>query len=77
VIGLGFLFMPNTVLGSFELAATTEPWILVVVMLLLRLSYYYILAARHEDKVFFRFTVHARASVLVFFIVSALLNSRY
>lgn len=74
VIGLGFLFMPNTVLGLFGLPTTTEPWIRVVAMLLLILSYYYIQTARNEDKAFFRFTVHGRASVIVFFLAFVLLN---
>jgi hypothetical protein len=74
VIGLGLLLMPNTVLGLFGLSTTTEPWISVVAMLLLILSYYYIQKARNEDKAFFRFTVHGRASVIVFFGAFVLLN---
>ena len=67
VIGLGFLIMPNTVLGLLGVATTTEPWIRVVAVLLLILAYYYIQTARKEDKTFFRWTVHGRASVIVFF----------
>jgi hypothetical protein len=74
VIGLGFLLIPNTVLGLFGLPTTTEPWIRVVAMLLLILSYYYIQTARNEDKAFFRFTVHGRASVIVFFVAFVLLK---
>jgi len=74
VIGLGFLLMPHTVLGLFGLPTTSEPWIRVVAMLLLILSYYYIQTARNEDKAFFRFTVHGRASVIVFFVAFVLLN---
>ena len=74
VIGLGFLLMPNTVLGLFGLPTTTEPWILVVAMLLLILAYYYIQTARNEDKAFFRFSVHGRAAVIVFFAAFVLLN---
>ncbi len=73
VIGLGFLLMPNTVLGLFGLPTTTEPWILVVAMLLLILAYYYIQTARNEDKAFFRFSVHGRAAVIVFFAAFVLL----
>jgi hypothetical protein len=74
LLGIGFLLIPNTILGLFGLGATNEPWIRVVAMLLLILSYYYIEAARHEYKVLFRFTVHCRISVLVFFIAFVLLN---
>ena len=74
VIGLAFLLMPNTVLGLFSLAATSEPWIRVAAMLLLILAYYYLQTARNEDRTFFRFTVHARASVIVFFVAFVLLD---
>ncbi len=73
-IGLGFLLIPNTVLGLFGLPTTTEPWIRVVAVLLLILAYYYIQTARNEDKAFFRFSVHGRASVIVFFGAFVLLN---
>jgi hypothetical protein len=68
VIGLGFLLVPNMALSLFGFPATTEPWIRVMAMLILILSYYYIQAARNEMTGFFRFTVHGRASVIVFFI---------
>jgi len=74
VIGVGLLFIPNTVLGLFGFSTTTEPWISVVAMLLLILSYYYIQKARNEDKAFFRLTVHGRASVIVFFGAFVLLS---
>lgn len=67
VIGLGFLVMPNVALRIFGFPETTEPWIRVMAMLLLILASYYIQAARNELMVFFRFTVHARASVIVFY----------
>lgn len=67
LIGLGFLFIPNVQLGMFGFPATTEPWIRVVAVLLLILAYYYIQAARSEMTDLFRFTVHGRASVIVFF----------
>ena len=67
VIGLGFLLIPNILLGFFGFPATTEPWIRVVATILLILSYYLIQAARNELTIFFRLTVHGRASVIVFF----------
>ena len=74
VIGLGFLLMPNTVLDLFGFPTTTEPWIRVVAMLLLLLAYYYIQTARDGNKTFFRFTVHTRAFVIVFFVVFVILD---
>ena len=73
-IGLGFLLVPNTVLGLLGFPTTTEPWIQVVAMLLLILAYYYIQSARSELTSFFRFTVHGRLSVIVFFIAFVLLG---
>jgi hypothetical protein len=68
LIGLGFLLAPNLVLGLFGFPATTEPWIRVVAVLVLILAYYYIQVARNEMIGFLRFTVHARAAVIVFFV---------
>ena len=67
VIGLGFLVVPNTLLALFGFPATNEPWIRVVGMLLLLLAYYYVQAARNEMRPLFRWTVHTRSLVVVFF----------
>ena len=74
IIGLGFLLVPNTVLGLFGFPITTEPWIQVVAVLLLILAYYYIQSARNELTLLFRFSVHARMSVILFFIAFVLLG---
>jgi len=74
LIGLGFLIVPNTMLGLFGIPATSEPWIRVVGMLLLLLAFYYTQAARVELTDFFRWTVPARASVIVFFAAFVLLG---
>jgi hypothetical protein len=39
VISLGFLVVPNLVLGLFGFPATTEPWIRVMAVVLLVLAY--------------------------------------
>jgi hypothetical protein len=67
--GLGFLLVPNTVLSMLGLPMTTEPWVRILGMILLILAYYYIQSARSELTQFLRFTVYARASVIVFVIV--------
>jgi hypothetical protein len=74
VIGLGFLVVPNVVLRLFGFPETSEPWIRVMAMLLLFLAYYYIQAAQNEMTKFFRYTVYARASVIVFFAAFVLLG---
>jgi hypothetical protein len=73
-LGLILLIAPNALLGLFGLPATSEVWIRVVGMLVLLLSFYYFQAARHELRLFFRWSVYARASVIVFFIAFVLLD---
>jgi hypothetical protein len=74
VIGLGFLVVPNMPLGLFGMAETGQPYIRIVGMLLLILAYYYIQVARSELTPFFRWSVYARASVILFFIAFVLLD---
>ena len=74
VTGLGFLFMPNTTLGLFGGAPTSEPWIRVVGMLMLVLAFYYIMTARQENKPFFALTVPARIGVVIVLFALALLQ---
>ena len=73
-VGLGFLIIPNTILGILGVPPTTEPWIHIVGMLLLILAYYYIQSARAEQKVFFKLSVYARASVILFSITFVILG---
>ena len=67
-LGLVLTVVPNLLLRAFGIPTTTEVWIRVVGMLVLLLGYYYSRAARRELTDFFRWTVHARSAVLVFFI---------
>jgi len=69
VLGLSFLLIPNVVLGLFGFPETTEIWIRVVGMLLVLSAFYYTQAARKELTDFFKFTVYARSSVIVFFVI--------
>ena len=75
VILLGIILMvaPNALLAIFGLPATTEVWIRVVGMLVFLIGYYYIRASRNEKEMisFYRWTVHARSSVIIFFIIFA------
>ena len=73
-LGLGFLIMPNMLLAIFGMPATDEVWIRVAAMLLLILAYYDLQAARNELTPFFRFSAHARASVILFFVVFVVLG---
>jgi hypothetical protein len=66
-LGLFLLIAPNTLITPFGLPETPDVWIRVVGMLLVLLAYYEIQAARAEMTVFFRWSVVARATVIVFF----------
>jgi hypothetical protein len=69
LLALGALLVvaPNVILGLFGLPAASEVWIRVVGVLTFNIGYYYAQAARHGLTQFFRFTVHARSAVVVFF----------
>lgn len=73
-LGLFLLIAPNTLITLFGLPETHDVWIRVVGMLLVFLAYYDIQAARHELANFFRWSVIARATVIVFFAVFVLLK---
>lgn len=68
LLGLVLVLAPNGLLRAFGLPPTGEVWIRVVGMLVLVLAFYYWNAARAELKGFFRWSVAARTSVLLFFI---------
>ena len=71
LLGIILMMVPNAFLAIFGLPATTEVWIRVVGMLVFLIGYYYIRASRNEKKMisFYRWTVHARSSVIIFFII--------
>ena len=66
-LGLFLLIAPNTLIGWFGLAEAGDVWIRVVGMLIVLLAYYDIQAARTEATAFFRWSVVARATVILFF----------
>ncbi|HEY4612261.1 MAG TPA: hypothetical protein VII11_04705 [Bacteroidota bacterium] len=74
--GLGIVLMvaPNFLLGLFGIPETNEVWIRIVGVLVLLLGYYYTNAARKGLTEFFKSTVVARASVIVFFTAFVLLG---
>jgi hypothetical protein len=66
-LGLFLLIAPNTLITLFGLPETHDVWIRVVGMLVFLLSYYAIQATRNEVTEFIRWSVVARAAVIVFF----------
>ncbi|MBM3907108.1 MAG: hypothetical protein FJ363_03405 [Gemmatimonadetes bacterium] len=69
LVGLGVMLvaLPNVILGMFFLPLTNEVWLRVVGMLVLCLAYYYINAARAGLRPMLEWTVHVRATVIVWF----------
>lgn len=74
-LGLALLLVPNLLLGAFGVPPTDEVWIRINGMLVLCLSFYYARAARRELTSFIRWTVWARAAVIVYFTAFVLLVS--
>jgi hypothetical protein len=66
-MGVGLVFMPNTVLGMLSLPPTNDVWIHVLGVLTLVLAFYYIQAARTNLRSFVGWTVPARVAVFLFF----------
>ena len=66
-MGLGFILMPNLVLGTLGFPATDEVWPHVVGALALVLAFYYISASRADLRPFARMTVPARIGVFLLF----------
>jgi hypothetical protein len=73
-LGVVLLVAPNALLSLFGLPPTEEVWLRVVGMLVFLLGAYYSLASRHELRPFFRWTVVARSSVILFFAAFVLLG---
>ena len=71
LLGIILMVVPNALLAIFGLPATTEVWVRVVGMLVFLIGYYYIRASRNEKEMisFYRWTVHARSSVIIFLII--------
>jgi hypothetical protein len=71
-LGVLLLLFPNLLLRTFGAPVTNEIWIRVNGMFVICLAYYYIQAARHGVTAFIRWTVWARAAVIVYFVAFVL-----
>ena len=74
LLGITLMVTPNLLLTTFGIPPTSEVWIRIVGVLALILAYYYVQAARKEMMDFFRWTVQARAIVIVFFVAFVFLG---
>ncbi|MEP6570669.1 MAG: hypothetical protein ABJC10_12935 [Acidobacteriota bacterium] len=72
-LGVLLLFFPNLLLRIFGAPRTNEIWIRVNGMFVIAFSYYYIQAARHGVTAFIRWTVWARAAVIIYLVAFVLL----
>ena len=72
LVAAGLLLIPNLMLGLFGLPETNEIWIRVVGIPLVLLGGYYFLAGRNDLVPFIRWSVPARASVILFYLILAL-----
>jgi len=74
VVGAGMLIVPDLLLRWFDLPETGTAYLRIAGILFLVLSYYMFRAARTELTPFFRWTVHARAPIILVIIVLAILK---
>lgn len=72
--GAGFTFIPNVLLGLLGVPTTDEPWIRILGWVMVVVGYYYIQTGRREIRPFFLWTVIARVSVFVMFLLFFLLG---
>ena len=74
-LGLFLLLAPNLLLRAFGAPTTNEVWIRINGMFVLCFSFFYVLAARRELTAFIRWTIPARAAVIVYLAAFVLLLS--
>ncbi len=77
VLGITLMIIPNPILAAFGFPYTNDVWIRVTGLLVCVFAFYDFQAARHELIDFFRWTVYARSSVILFFtafVLSGLVN---
>ena len=74
IVGGGMLIIPELLLRWFSLPETGTAYLRIAGILFLVLSYYMFRSAQTELKPFFRWTVHARAPIILVVIVLAILK---
>ena len=67
-VAAGLLLVPNTMLGLLQLPQTNQIWPRIVGIPLVLLGSYYFLAGRNDLMEFIRWSVFARASVILFYV---------
>ena len=72
LVAAGLLLIPNIMLSLFGLPETNEIWIRVVGIPLALLGGYYYMAGRKDLVPFIQWSIPARASVILFYLILAL-----
>lgn len=67
MIGCGLMIIPNALLVFFSFPSSNEVWIRVIGALICIFAFYDFQAARCELTNYFRWSVYARSSVILFF----------
>lgn len=72
--GLTLMAFPNTLLGLFQIAETTEIWIRVLGSVVLAVGIYYVFMAPSNNTLFLLLSVYARTSIFIWFSLFILLG---
>ena len=75
-LGTTLVVAPNLLLNIFNVPETSEVWIRIAGVLVLLIGYCYVREEKKKNDMtnFFRWTIYARSSVLIFLAVFVLLN---
>lgn len=74
ILGVILISVPNFILELLGMPPTNEVWIRVVAVLVLILGFFHIQAGRINLTPFFRWSIIARSSLILFFMVFAILG---
>ena len=74
VVGLTLIFVPNLLLTTLQMPATSEVWIRIVGVLAFCIGFYYHRCGSANDLGFARLTIVARTLVFISFVVFVILE---
>src|SRR5690348_10481223 len=74
LLAVSLMAFPNTLLGMFQIPATNEIWIRVLGAVVLDIGILYVFMAPANSALFMMLTVYVRISILVWFILFAMLG---
>ncbi len=72
--GITLTVFPNVMLGMMGIPETTEVWIHLLGIIVFNMGLAYIIIAPSNNTLFLTFTVYARASVFVWFLIFYFIN---